>query len=85
MKKEIKQEQNNSLVEAAFIGWQMGAGGKNSFKNYLRELGLWERIQSKVKTSKEELRRVAERGKKIGEKIRKFDKKYKGNKTQYKK
>ncbi len=29
---------------AAFIGWQVGAGGKKSFKAYLENLGLLEKV-----------------------------------------
>ena len=36
------KEGKERLVVAAFIGWQMGAGGKKNFGSYLRGLGLWD-------------------------------------------
>jgi hypothetical protein len=35
------ERQKESMVSAAFIGWQMGAGKKDeSYQDYLRRLGL---------------------------------------------
>lgn len=38
---KAKQEQaQDALVQSAFIGWQMGAGGKVKLGEYLHSLGL---------------------------------------------
>jgi len=35
-----RERAKDETVLAAFIGWQMGAGGKKTFGGYLRHLGL---------------------------------------------
>ncbi len=35
-----REEANERLILAAFVGWQMGAGGKSTFGDYLSGLGL---------------------------------------------
>lgn len=35
-----RAEAKEKLVLAAFVGWQIGAGGKKKFGEYLRHLGL---------------------------------------------
>lgn len=42
----IKQRDGDTLktqqINSAFIGWQLGAGGKNSFNAYLKRLNIIE-------------------------------------------
>jgi len=37
------EDAKNQLVSAAFVGWQSGAGGKKSFGEYLKSMGLSEK------------------------------------------
>jgi len=76
MAEEIKKsEAKDRMVIAAFIGWQMGAGGKKSFSRYLKSLGL--DLKEKVKTSKQEIARAKEYALKRAKNIIDFDKKRK--------
>ena len=55
------QESRNGLVEAAFIGWQMGAAPGKTFGQYLEDLHLTDKPGiEKPKQTKEELIRKAE-------------------------
>lgn len=48
VKEAQETEFRDRLVQGAFIAFQMGAGGKNSFGEYLNSLGLGEkRTESK--------------------------------------
>ncbi len=50
---KIRQEEaKERLVESAFVGFQMGAGGDKSFGEYLESLGLRDKtIESKPEQS----------------------------------
>lgn len=40
MTKALFLENSNRLINSAFIGFQMGAGGDKTFQQYLQSLGL---------------------------------------------
>ncbi len=59
---EIKHEEaKGRLIEVAFIGFQMGAGGNNTFGQYLESLGLSEKKVEVANITKEEAIAKAER------------------------
>lgn len=41
--REVKER----LILASYIGWQMGAGGKKTFQQYLAKMGLSEELPQK--------------------------------------
>jgi len=56
-----EQESRNGLVEAAFIGWQMGAAPGKTFGQYLDSLHLTDKPEMQKPTqTKEEIIRKAE-------------------------
>lgn len=76
MAEKIRQaEAKDRMIIAAFIGWQMGAGGKKSFRQYLKSLGL--ESKPEVKVSAEEIRRQKEYALRQAKNIIDFDKKRK--------
>jgi hypothetical protein len=64
--KRVEAEKKEMLIVSAFTGWQMGAGGKKNFNQYLKGLGLLE----KEKLDKSQIKAEAIKGYKIGNKIR---------------
>jgi len=67
---EVRHEEaKERLIESAFIGFQMGAGGENTFGQYLESLGLKEKtVEEPTMSSKDiatlkRLARVSEKGK----------------------
>jgi len=51
----VKQEEaKEKYILAAFVGWQMGAGGKKNFGEYLRHLGLSDETSQQVGSQKRE-------------------------------
>ncbi len=53
--KAREEEAKEKLINSAFIGWQMGAGGKVKFGAYLSKLGLTEGpVETKKKSPKKD-------------------------------
>ncbi len=66
LQEAIAEENDERWRQAAFVGWQFGAGGKKTFGEYLRAMGLGYRdellhIQQTGLVSKEEAMANAER------------------------
>jgi hypothetical protein len=59
-------EYRDRMVAAAFVGWQMGAGQKTTFDEYLRKIGLGDKPR---KMSKEEIAAEIKRANEIADKI----------------
>ena len=72
MLSKIKQEEaKEKIIQGAWIGFQLGAGGDKRFGEYLESLGLSETEPLPQITAKEALdkaRKIREKAKKIKEK-----------------
>lgn len=70
----IKEDIRANYIYAAFIGWQMGAGEKKSFSQYLRHLKI---VGESKKTTKKEKQVLKSKALKYAAKIIARDKKRK--------
>jgi hypothetical protein len=70
-----KRRVKERFTVAAFVGWQLGAGGKIKFADYLRKFDLMDKPKPLEKTEK---RRIAKRAYERAALIVKYDKLRKG-------
>ena len=72
VEKATEVEAKEKLQIAAFIGWQMGAGGKKSLREYMRSLGL---LEEKTQITKGQIKLEKNIALQTAAKIIEFDKK----------
>ena len=72
------EDARNQMTAAAFTGWLSGAGGKKSFQEYWRAIGLAEKTEP---MTKEQKKMVADTAKKRAADIIRKDRKRKKKKA----
>lgn len=73
IREEVKTKSKGEMMMAAFIGWQLGAGGRVTFPQYLRRLG----IEEDNPLTKEEIKKIKDKALETAKNIIELDKKRK--------
>jgi len=60
--KARREEADERFTLAAFVGWQLGAGGKKTFGEYLYSLGLSDKPSQGVDSQKQEDMKLSRMG-----------------------